>query len=69
MAKDGDMKQLVTSEYDMEKLRAGYREILSVYEYNVGSADRTDKKLCRKLEPVLETLAGLTGYSFSKGVW
>ena len=60
-------KKYIMSDIDKERLKTSYNLILSVYEYNVGSADPNDKKLCKKLEKVLKTLSETINETFIPG--
>ena len=60
-------KKYIMSDIDKERLKTSYNLILSVYEYNIGSTDPNDKKLCKKLEKVLKTLSETIDETFLPG--
>lgn len=66
-SKEKPMDNIITSEYDRQKLQAAYENLSYVYEYNIGSKDPADRKLCKKLEKMLKPLSEILGKDFTPG--
>ena len=62
-----NIKTYPMSDVDRHKLESGYNLIASVYEYNIGSSDPNDKKLCKKLEKALKILSETVDKEFIPG--
>ena len=62
-----NIKIYPTSDVDKQRLEKGYDLIISVYEYNIGSSDPNDKKLCKKLEKALKILSETVDKEFIPG--
>ena len=62
-----NIKTYPMSDVDRNKLESGYNLIVSVYEYNIGSSDPNDKKLCKKLEKALKILSETVDKEFIPG--